>query len=133
MFNHYSSCCLAGEKRSLKIDRDHAVEIFFTHVFGQIAWGHACVVHQDIEAPEVLRRPCNSLLNLANVTHLHLQGKSSTAAGNDLRFQSGVVPKFSQSYRYVSSGLGERECNGPAQAARCACHQGNLAIEIERW
>ena len=51
--DHDPSRGLAREKRTLQIDRERCIEIFFTDILGQILRRNSRVVHQNVELAEL--------------------------------------------------------------------------------
>ena len=122
---------LAAEEHSAEVDVEQAVE------FGRIvdlearAVGGSGVVDEQVQSAERFGRRVDGRLYGFQVAEVQRNDVRSAAEGLDLDGQF-IQPHFvARGQRHVRAGLGQREGNGPPDAAAGAGYKGAAAIKAE--
>ena len=94
VLDHDAAHLLGGEEQALEVGRDHDIVGFFGHVFGGGAPAESRVVHENVDAPEVVDRFGDRTGYLGEAGNVHLERQHAapeTVDGVDQLFPGGFV------------------------------------------
>ena len=105
-------------ERRLEVHGQHGVPLGFAHAHHQAVLGDAGVVHENIDAAEILDDLFDDLVRLFEIRRVRRIALGLDAQRRDLGFGGfAVVVDHEVGERHVGALLGEFECDGLADTA----------------
>ena len=117
-------------ERRLEVDRQHGIPLGLGHAHHQAVLGDSGVVHKDVDTAEILDDLVDDRVRLFEVGCVRGIALGLHAQRGDLGFGSfAVLVDRKVGERHVGALLGEFECDGLADAAGGAGHDGHFSFQ----
>ena len=117
-------------ERRLEVHRQHGVPLCLGHAHHQAVLGDSGVVHEDVDTAEILHDPVDDRVRLFEVGCVRGIALGLHAQRGDLGFGGlAVLVDRKVGERHVGALFGEFECDGLADAACGAGHNGHFSVQ----